>query len=93
MPGPPGSRVLQEWAESVLDLAPETGPEDVREEAAMSLGRVLVVDDEPEVRQLLQEFLSGRGYEVLVAGDGMAALDALDIQRPDLVLLTLRLRT
>ena len=53
----------------------------------MSLGRVLVVDDEPEVRQLLQEFLSGRGYEVLVAGDGMAALDALDVQRPDLVLL------
>jgi len=71
----------------VLDLAPEPGPGDVREEAAMSLGRVLVVDDEPEVRQLLQEFLSGRGYEVLVAGDGMAALDALDVQRPDLVLL------
>jgi len=71
----------------VLDLAPETGPGDVREEAAMSLGRVLVVDDEPEVRQLLQEFLSGRGYEVRVSGDGMAALDSLDVLRPDLVLL------
>jgi CheY-like chemotaxis protein len=53
----------------------------------MSLGRVLVVDDEPEVRQLLGEFLSGRGYDVLLAASGMQALDALDAQRFDLVLL------
>ena len=53
----------------------------------MSLGRVLVVDDEIEVRQLLQEFLSGCGYDVLVAATGQEALDALDAQRPDLVLL------
>jgi CheY-like chemotaxis protein len=53
----------------------------------MSPRKVLVVDDEPEVRQLLGEFLSGRGYGVFLAGSGTEALDALDVQRPDLVLL------
>jgi two-component system, response regulator, stage 0 sporulation protein F len=53
----------------------------------MSLGKVLVVDDEPEVRELLQEFLSDRGYDVLVAASGREALDAVDAQKPDLVLL------
>ena len=53
----------------------------------MSLGKVLIVDDEPEVRQMLQEFLSGRGYYVLVAESGSAALAALGADQPDLVLL------
>jgi DNA-binding response OmpR family regulator len=53
----------------------------------MSLGRVLVVDDEPEVRLILQEFLSDRGYEVSLADDGAAALASLGTDRPDLVLL------
>ena len=53
----------------------------------MSLGRVLVVDDEPEVRQLLRDFLSDRGYDILLAENGLEALSTLDTQRPDLVLL------
>lgn len=53
----------------------------------MSLGKVLVVDDELEVRELLREFLSGRGYEALMAGSGMEALDAVEAEKPDLVLL------
>ena len=53
----------------------------------MSLGRVLVVDDEPEVRQVLQEFLADRGYEVAQAASGSAALEALHADRPDVVLL------
>jgi len=36
---------------------------------------VLVVDDEPEVRTIAQEVLSGKGFDVLVAADGEAALD------------------
>jgi CheY-like chemotaxis protein len=58
-----------------------------REGAAMSLGRVLVVDDEPEVRQVLQEFLAGRGYDVLVANSGAEALAAVETHQADLVLL------
>lgn len=53
----------------------------------MSLGKVLVVDDEPEVRCLLEEFLGGRGYEVVLAADGLEALAAVDAEKPDLVLL------
>jgi CheY-like chemotaxis protein len=53
----------------------------------MTLGKVLVVDDEPEVRCLLQDFLAGRGYEVIVAADGREALSALGSARPDVVLL------
>jgi DNA-binding response OmpR family regulator len=54
---------------------------------AMSLGKVLVVDDEPEVRRLLQDFLSGQGYDVVLAADGVEALAAVADQKPDLVLL------
>jgi two-component system, NtrC family, nitrogen regulation response regulator NtrX len=53
----------------------------------MSLGRILVVDDEPEVRQLLRDFLSERGYDVVMAESGAEALSTLDTQTPDLVLL------
>jgi DNA-binding response OmpR family regulator len=57
---------------------------------SMGLGRVLVVDDEPEVREVLQEFLLTRGYDVVVAASGAEALAAFDPtgpDRPDLVLL------
>ena len=60
-------------------------------EAARGMGLVLVVDDEELVRALAKELLSGLGYEVLTARDGIEALEryrerAADI---DLVLLDL----
>jgi CheY-like chemotaxis protein len=53
----------------------------------MSAGKVLVVDDEPEVRQVLKEFLVSRGYDVSVAAGGMEALALVETVKPDLVLL------
>ena len=53
----------------------------------MSTGKVLVVDDELEVRQILQEFLAHKGYEVYAAESGPEALNALDTFKPDVVLL------
>ena len=53
----------------------------------MSAGKVLVVDDEPEVRQVLHEFLVSRGYEVALAANGSEALDSLQALKPDLILL------
>ncbi len=53
----------------------------------MSTGKVLVVDDELEVRQILQEFLAHRGYDVYAAESGPEALNALDTFKPDVVLL------
>ena len=53
----------------------------------MSSKKVLVVDDEPEVRGVLVEFLSSRGYEVMAAESGAVAVALVEAARPDLVLL------
>lgn len=44
----------------------------------MPLGRVLVVDDEPDLRDLLLMYLEGQGWEAVGAGDGASAAVALD---------------
>lgn len=56
---------------------------------APSRTRVLVVDDEPAVREALQSCLTFEGYDVLLAPDGVAALDVVREQPPDLVVLDL----
>ena len=53
----------------------------------MALGKVLVVDDELEVRQVLLEFLSSRGYDVTTASGGAEAVAMVEAVKPDLVLL------
>lgn len=53
--------------------------------------RVLVVDDEPMVREVLARYLERDGFEVEAAADGERALAAFDARRPDLVLLDLML--
>ena len=49
--------------------------------------RVLVVDDESSIRRLLNVALTGRGFEVLEAQDGLQALGAVAAEKPDLVVL------
>lgn len=49
--------------------------------------RILIVDDEPFIRQVLEDFLEDEGYEVLLASSGHTMLTMLDTQRPDLILL------
>jgi two-component system response regulator MprA len=48
---------------------------------------VLVVDDEPALRQALQRALTFEGYDVRLAADGHAALDSLLVEPADAVLL------
>lgn len=48
---------------------------------------ILVVDDEPDIRHLLQEILEDEGYEVSIAENGETARMAHRTRRPDLVLL------
>ncbi len=57
----------------------------------MSARTVLVVDDEPMLRNLLSRLLRMEGYEVLEAEDGQAALDVCAKEKPDLVLLDVML--
>jgi two-component system nitrogen regulation response regulator NtrX len=53
----------------------------------MTTNRILVVDDESDIRRLLQEILTEEGYEVEVAADAGQARAARARQLPDLVLL------
>ena len=52
---------------------------------------VLVVDDEPIVRDVLTRYLTRAGYQVSDAGDGAQALEAISAGHPDVVLLDLML--
>jgi len=47
------------------------------------MARILVVDDDPAIRQLLTDVLELDGYEVAVAVDGLAALESLAGSGPD----------
>jgi adenylate cyclase len=53
--------------------------------------RILVVDDVIENVKLLDALLTSRGYEVVSAGDGTAALELVATAQPDLVLLDVRM--
>lgn len=53
----------------------------------MSAPYILVVDDEPDIRNLVQEILVDEGYEVDVAENGAQARHARELRHPDLVLL------
>jgi two-component system KDP operon response regulator KdpE len=53
--------------------------------------KVLVVDDEPQIRTLLKATLTRAGYAVVEAANGREALNAKSIDKPDLVLLDLGL--
>ena len=52
---------------------------------------VLVVDDEPQIVQLVRDYLEHGGFKVLTAADGSGALRLASTQRPDLIILDLGL--
>ncbi|MEW8459693.1 MAG: response regulator, partial [Candidatus Thiodiazotropha endolucinida] len=53
----------------------------------MSRAYILVVDDEPDIRNLVKEILQDESYEVAMAEDGKSARQALRDRRPELILL------
>jgi DNA-binding response OmpR family regulator len=55
----------------------------------MTTPHVLVVEDDPSVRGLLQTLLSAEGYDVATASDGLAGLVKASSRRPSLILLDL----
>jgi two-component system KDP operon response regulator KdpE len=57
----------------------------------MSAGRILVVDDDPQIRRVMRVTLTGHGYEVDDVKDGEAALEKLREHRFDLVLLDMNM--
>jgi two-component system KDP operon response regulator KdpE len=57
----------------------------------VSAGRILVVDDDPQIRRVMRVTLTGQGYEVDDAKSGEAALEKLRDERFDLVLLDMNM--
>ena len=57
----------------------------------MSAGRILVVDDDPQIRRVMRVTLTGQGYEIADSKSGEEALDTLRAERFDLVLLDMNM--
>lgn len=51
------------------------------------MARILVVDDDPAIRQLLTDVLELEGHDVSIAVDGLAAIRAVESAAPDFVIL------
>jgi len=57
----------------------------------MTKRRILVIEDDPALAAMYQTALSFAGFDVTLCGDGLTALEEIDEQHPDLVVLDLRL--
>ena len=53
--------------------------------------RILVVDDDESIRQFIEMALADKGYEIVTAEHGRAALERIAAARPDLILLDMRM--
>ena len=53
--------------------------------------RLLVVDDDPTIREMLEMVLDSEGYEVTTAAHGLAAFAVLDDARPHVILLDMKM--
>lgn len=53
--------------------------------------KILVVDDEVDIRELLAQFLEKEGYDIDTAVDGVDAFDKIKASRPDLVISDIRM--
>lgn len=51
------------------------------------MAKILVVDDDPHIRELVRVFLTKEGFNVLEASDGKSALTLLESEKVDLIIL------
>jgi DNA-binding response OmpR family regulator len=57
----------------------------------MTRNKILLVEDEPKVCELIKAYLVKDGYDVTIAGDGRNAIEQAQLYKPDLILLDLNL--
>jgi two-component system response regulator ResD len=69
----------------------ESGAAEAKHAAPRPARRILIVDDEPPVREVVGQYLQLEGYTVMQAADGLEALRLAEAYPPDLVILDLML--
>ena len=57
----------------------------------MDAGKILVVDDDQNICELLRLYVEKEGFEVVIANDGRVALEVFEAEKPDLILLDIML--
>jgi twitching motility two-component system response regulator PilH len=53
----------------------------------MAIKRIMVVDDSPTERHVLNDFLTRKGFEVIIAENGEQAIEKAKAEKPDLILM------
>ena len=53
--------------------------------------KILIVDDEENIRLLYEQELSDEGYQIAMAGDGKECLEKVKTENPDLIILDIRM--
>ncbi len=59
----------------------------------MAEGKILIIDDDPDITEAMTVVLENRGYEVSSARDGSQGMERLKEARPDLIILDVMMRT
>ncbi len=59
----------------------------------MAQGRILIIDDDPDITEAMTVVLENRGYEVAAAADGSEGMEKLKASRPDVIILDVMMRT
>ncbi|MBN2130607.1 MAG: response regulator [Sedimentisphaerales bacterium] len=59
----------------------------------MGQGRILIIDDDPDITEAMTVVLENKGYEVQSALDGTEGMERLKQARPDLIVLDVMMRT
>ncbi|MDD5681539.1 MAG: response regulator, partial [Candidatus Omnitrophica bacterium] len=58
----------------------------------MNKPKILVIDDEIDICEMMRDFFNDRGYEVIYSLTGQGGLDAFSIEKPNIVILDLCLK-
>ena len=59
----------------------------------MAQGKILIIDDDPDITEAMTVVLENRGYEVRSARDGSEGMEQLKQAKPDLIILDVMMRT
>lgn len=59
----------------------------------MGPGRILIIDDDPDITEAMTVVLENRGYEVASAADSTEGMEQLKASRPDVIILDVMMRT